>query len=150
MVVFNTVALQVRDQVRGLSRLSEGLVLTPALAKLVLMVWVVKMVGLVSVVAVRDGRVLDAFALQILLLVNSVQLGHQLGDEVLRRSSHEEKITLSATRIPTFQNTVSVENVLFWSTNNRIYSPRPERRSWNPSPLVLVKPTFHALHFPHL
>lgn len=71
----------------GSRRLSEGLVLTPALVKVVLMVWVVKMVGLVSVVAVTDDWVLDAFTLQILLLVNAVQLGHQPCDEVLRRRS---------------------------------------------------------------
>lgn len=51
------------------------------------MVWVVKMVGLVAVVAVRDDRVLDAFALQILLLVDAAQLGHQLGDEALRKET---------------------------------------------------------------
>lgn len=95
----------------GSRRLSEGLVLTLALVKLVVMVWVVEMVGLVSVVAVRDDRVLDAFTLQILLLVNSVQLGHQLCDEVLRRSNHEEEITIPTTRILTFHNTVSMENV---------------------------------------
>lgn len=91
--------------------MSEGLVLTPALVKLVVMVWVVEMVGLVSVVAVRDDWVLDAFTLQVLLLVNSVQLGHQLCDEVLRRSNHEEEITIPTTRILTFHNTVSTENV---------------------------------------
>lgn len=84
--------------------LSEGLVLTPAVVKLVLMVRVVKMVGLVSVVAVTDDRVLDAFALQILLLVNSVQLRDHLRDEVLRRSNQEE-VTVSPTPIPTFHNT---------------------------------------------
>lgn len=71
-------------------RRSEGLVLTPAVVTLLVMVWVVKMVGLMSVVAVTDDRVLDAFTLEILLLVNSVQLGHQLRDEVLRSSNHEE------------------------------------------------------------
>lgn len=61
--------------------------MTPAVVTLLVMVWVVKMVGLVSVVAVTDDRVLDAFTLEILLLVNSVQLGHQLYDEILRSSS---------------------------------------------------------------
>lgn len=66
-------------------RWSEGLVLTPAVVKLVVMVWVVEVVGLVPVVAVTDDGVLDAFALQILLLVNAVQLCHQLCDEALKR-----------------------------------------------------------------
>lgn len=50
-----------------------------------MLVWVVKVVGLVSVVALADDWVLHAFALKILLLVNAVQLGHQLCDEALRR-----------------------------------------------------------------
>lgn len=69
---------------------SEGLVLTPAVGKLVVMVWVVEMVGLVAVVAVADDRVLDAFALQVLLLVNTVQPGDHLRDEVLRRGWREQ------------------------------------------------------------
>ena len=85
--------------------------MTPALVKLVVMVWVVKMVGLVSVVAVTDDWVLDAFTLQILLLVNSVQFGHQLCNEVLRRSNREKEIGISTTRILTFHNTMSLENV---------------------------------------
>lgn len=73
-------------------RLSEGLVLTPALVELVVVVvGVVKVVGLMSVVAVRDDRVLDALTLQVLLLVNSIQPGHQLCDEVLRKSTHLQR-----------------------------------------------------------
>lgn len=63
-------------------RLSEGLVLTSDVVEVV-MVWVVKVVRLVAVVAVADDRVLDAFTLQLLLLLNSFQLSHQLSDEGL-------------------------------------------------------------------
>lgn len=91
--------------------MSEGLVFTPALVKLVVMLWVVKMVGLVSIVAVTDAWVLDAFTLQILLLVNSLQLGHQLCDEVLRRNNQEEELTITTTRTLTFHNAMSVEKV---------------------------------------
>lgn len=51
------------------------------------MVWVVKMVGLMTMVAVADDGMLNAFALQLLLLLNSLQLSHQLSDESLRRST---------------------------------------------------------------
>lgn len=65
---------------------SEGLVLASAVVE-VLWLWVVKVVGLVAVVAVADDRMLDAFALQLVLLVNSLQFRHQLSDEGLRRST---------------------------------------------------------------
>lgn len=61
-----------------------------------MVVWVVKMVGLVSVVAVADDGVLHAFALQILLLVNAIQLGYQLRDEALRRRSRRRRRSPSA------------------------------------------------------
>lgn len=61
---------------------SEGLVLASAVVE-VLWLWVVKVVGLVAVVAVADDRMLDAFALQLVLLVNSLQFRHQLSDEGL-------------------------------------------------------------------
>lgn len=70
----------------SVSWLSEGLVLASGV-HVVLLVWVVKVVGLVAVVAVADDRMLDAFSLQLLLLVNSLQLCHQLCDEGLRRRS---------------------------------------------------------------
>lgn len=67
--------------------MSEGLVLAPGVLQMLVMVWVVKMVGLMAVVAVADDRMLDAFTLQLFLLVNSLQLCHQLSDEGLRRST---------------------------------------------------------------
>lgn len=70
----------------SVSWLSEGLVLASGV-HVVLLVWVVKVVGLVAVVAVADDRMLDAFSLQLLLLVNSLQLCHQLSDEGLGRRS---------------------------------------------------------------
>lgn len=68
--------------------LSEGLVLAASVVYRVVLVvlWVVEVVGLMAVVAVTDDRVLDAFALQLLLLVKSLQLSHQLFDEGLRSS----------------------------------------------------------------
>lgn len=45
---------------------------------------IVEVIGLVAVVAVSDDRMLDAFALQLVLLVDSLQLVHQLPDEGLR------------------------------------------------------------------
>ncbi len=69
--------------------LSEGLVLALGVVEVLLLVlvWVVKVIGLMAVVAVADDRMLDAFALQLVLLVNSLQLCHQLSDEGLRRST---------------------------------------------------------------
>lgn len=99
-------------------RRSEGLVLTTAVVTLLVMVWVVKMVGLVSVVAVTDDRVLDAFTLEILLLVNSVQLGHQLHDENLRSSNHEE---------------ITSTQQLYWHVCWHTQS------SWTLSPSILVQ-----------
>lgn len=54
---------------------------------MLVMVWVVKMVGLMTMVALADDGMLNAFALQLLLLLNSLQLSHQLSDESLRRST---------------------------------------------------------------
>lgn len=54
---------------------------------MLVMVWVVKMVGLMTMVAVADDGMLNAFALQLLLLLNSLQLSYQLSDESLRRST---------------------------------------------------------------
>lgn len=68
-------------------RSSEGLVLSPGVMQVVLMVRVVKVVGLVTMVAVADDGVLDAFTLQVLLLVDALQLSQQLLDESLRRSA---------------------------------------------------------------
>ncbi len=65
--------------------MSESLVLTSGVVHVV--VWVVKMVGLMAVVAVADDRMLDAFRLQLFLLVNPLQLRHQLPDEGLRRGT---------------------------------------------------------------
>ena len=58
---------------------SEGLVVASAL-----LVHVAELVGLVAVVAVGDDRVLDALALEVVLLLEALQLAHQLLDEVLR------------------------------------------------------------------
>lgn len=68
--------------------LSEGLVLAVSVVDRVVLVvlWVVEVVGLMAVVAVTDDRMLDAFALQLFLLVKSLQLSHQLFDEGLRSS----------------------------------------------------------------
>lgn len=55
--------------------------------QVVLMVRVVEVVGLVTMVAVADDGVLDAFALQVLLLVDALQLPQQLLDERLGRSA---------------------------------------------------------------
>lgn len=68
-------------------RSSEGLVLSLGVMQVVLMVRVVKVVGLVTMVAVADDGVLDAFTLQVLLLVDALQLSQQLLDESLRRSA---------------------------------------------------------------
>lgn len=68
-------------------RSSEGLVLSPGVMQVVLMVRVVEVVGLVAMVAVADDGVLDAFALQVLLLVDALQLPQQLLDEGLGRSA---------------------------------------------------------------
>lgn len=65
-------------------RSSEGLVLSPGVMQVVR---VVKVVGLVTMVAVADDGVLDAFTLQVLLLVDALQLSQQLLDESLRRSA---------------------------------------------------------------
>jgi len=67
-------------------RSSEGLVVAPArlLARLVLRG--AEVVGLVAVVAVGDDRVFDSLALEVVLLVQTLQLAHQLLDEVLRRA----------------------------------------------------------------
>ena len=62
--------------------LSEGLVLASSLV--VVLLCVVEVVGLVAVVAVTDDRMLDAFALQLVLLLNALQLSHQLLDERLQ------------------------------------------------------------------
>lgn len=70
---------------------SEGLVLASGVVGVL---WFVKVVGLVAVVAVADDRMLDALALQLFLLVNSLQLRHQLSDEGLRRSrGHMELVS---------------------------------------------------------
>lgn len=68
--------------------LSEGLVLAVGVVdRMVLVVlWVVEVVGLMAIVAVTDDRMLDAFTLQLFLLVKSLQLFHQLLDEGLRSS----------------------------------------------------------------
>ena len=50
---------------------------------LVLLVHVAEVVGLVAVVAVGDNRVFDALALKVVLLLEALQLAHQLLDEVL-------------------------------------------------------------------
>lgn len=52
--------------------LLECLVLALGVVPSVVMVRVVKMVGLVAVVTVADDRVLNAFILQLFLLVNSL------------------------------------------------------------------------------
>lgn len=71
---------------------SEGLVLASGVVGVL---WVVEVVGLVARVAVADDRMLDALALQLVLLVNSLQLCHQLSGEGLRRSrSHMEQVSL--------------------------------------------------------
>lgn len=64
---------------------------------LLVMVWVVEVVGLVAVVAVTDGWMLDAFPLQLVLLVKPLQLPHQLTDEGLRRRH---------TKLRAFRNTI--------------------------------------------
>lgn len=84
---------------------------------------VVKMVGLVSVVAVTDDRVLDAFALEILLLVNAVQLGHQLRDEDLKSSNHEES---TSARQPCWRFAARVR----W---RKSFTAHALKHSWNPS-----------------
>lgn len=68
-------------------RSSEGLVLFPGVKQVVLMVWVVEVVGLVTMMAVADYGVFNAFTLQVLLLLNTLQLPQQLLDESLRRSA---------------------------------------------------------------
>lgn len=78
-------------------RSSEGLVLSPAVMQMVLMVRVVEVVGLVPMVAVADDGVLDAFTLQVLLLVDALQLPQQLLDENLRGSAARLFIIHSAT-----------------------------------------------------
>lgn len=82
----------------SVSWLSEGLVLASGV-HVVLLVWVVKVIGLVAVVAVADDRMLDAFSLQLLLLVNSLQLCHQLCDEGLRRRSRAKFETKSVSNM---------------------------------------------------
>lgn len=52
--------------------LLECLVLALGVVPLVVMVKVVKMVGLVAVVTVADDRVLNAFTLQLFLLVDTL------------------------------------------------------------------------------
>lgn len=66
---------------------SEGLVLSLGVMQVVLMVWVVEVVGLMTMVAVADYGVFNAFTLQVLLLLNTLQLSQQLLDESLRRSA---------------------------------------------------------------
>lgn len=61
--------------------------MAPGLVQMLVMVWVVKMVGLMTLVAVADDGMLNAFTLQLFLLLNSLQLFHQLSDESLRRST---------------------------------------------------------------
>lgn len=61
--------------------------MAPGVVQMLVMVWVVKMVGLMTMVAVADDGMLNAFTLQLLLLLNSLQLSHQLSDESLRRST---------------------------------------------------------------
>lgn len=61
--------------------------MAPGVVQMLVMVWVVKMVGLMTMVAVADDGMLNAFALQLLLLLNSLQLSHQLSDESLRRNT---------------------------------------------------------------
>lgn len=68
-------------------KLSEGLVLAMVVLKVVVMVRVVKMVGLMSIVAVTDDWMINPFTLQLFLLVNSFQLPQQLSDKGLRRST---------------------------------------------------------------
>lgn len=75
----------VGQQMCFIVRSSEGLVLSLGVMQVVLMVRVVKVVGLVTMVAVADDGVLNAFTLQVLLLVNTFQLYQQLLDESLGR-----------------------------------------------------------------
>lgn len=63
--------------------------------KVLVLVGVVEVVRLVAVVAVTDDGMFDAFALQLLLLVNPLQLWHQLSDEGLRRSARIKKLGIT-------------------------------------------------------
>lgn len=65
--------------------LSEGLIVASGVV--VVVMWVGEVVGLVAVVAVTDDRMLNAFALQLVLLLNPVQPLHQFLDEGLQRST---------------------------------------------------------------
>lgn len=82
--VFSCVCIRV-----GYVYVLEGLVLAMSVLEGVVFVllWVVEVVGLMTVVAVTDDWMLDAFALQLILLENSLQLFHQLSDEGLRSST---------------------------------------------------------------
>lgn len=70
---------------------SEGLVWASGVLELLVLVGVVEVVRLVAVVAVADDGMLDAVALQLVLLVNALQLPYQLSNEGLKRDTHSEE-----------------------------------------------------------
>lgn len=51
---------------------SEGLILLLVVVKVVVVLWVVEVIRLMAIVAMTDDRMLDAFALQLILPVNSL------------------------------------------------------------------------------
>lgn len=51
---------------------SEGLILLLGVVKVVVLLWVVEVIRLMAIVAMTDDRMLDAFALQLILPVNSL------------------------------------------------------------------------------
>ena len=69
---------------------SEPLVLVLALGGVEVLLWVVKVVRLMAMMAVADDRVFDAFSLQLFFLVDSLKLCHQLFDKGLRMNTEEQ------------------------------------------------------------
>lgn len=64
---------------------SKGLVMASGVVEVVPLV--VKVVGLMAMMAVADDWMFDAFTLKLLLLLNSLQFHHKLFDEDLRMNT---------------------------------------------------------------